>query len=226
MITFTGGSGRIGRMLKHLFPYAYFPTHAQYDILGGRTPALLPALVVHMAALVGEEKCSANCKLAQQVNVQGTANVMRLGVPVLYFSTSYVFSGVRGYYKTTDTPDATTIYGRTKADAEKIVLDNGGKVVRFALWHRPFPYPVACTDMYTSGRYADEVVPQLASAIKNFKNLKPITHIGSSRISLYTLACDSKPDVKPTTLAEMQRNLKVVFPRDTSFCNMETVQCD
>ena len=72
--------------------------------------------------------------------------------------------------------------------------------------------------MFTSGDYADVIIPQIADCIRRFDELPPITHIGSGRRrSILEIARESRPDVEPITLAELERAKGVRFPRDTSF---------
>jgi len=56
---------------------------------------------------------------ARRVNVQGTRNVAALGVPVVYFSTDYVFDGhKRTPYVESDEPRPLSVYGKTKLEGE------------------------------------------------------------------------------------------------------------
>lgn len=90
MILFTGGSGRIGSLLKPLFPDAVFPARRELDIT---EPYLVqrwfPSVIVHLAALVGEEKCRDRYQ-AWRTNVIGTHKLALTTIPILYASTSYV----------------------------------------------------------------------------------------------------------------------------------------
>lgn len=57
---------------------------------------------------------------ARRVNVQGTRNVAALGVPVVYFSTDYVFDGhKRAPYVESDEPRPLSVYGKTKLEGER-----------------------------------------------------------------------------------------------------------
>ena len=63
------------------------------------------------------------------VNVDGTRNVVALGVPVVYYSTDYVFDGSkREPYVESDEPRPLSVYGRTKLEGEREVRE--GWIVR------------------------------------------------------------------------------------------------
>jgi dTDP-4-dehydrorhamnose reductase len=82
-----------------------------------------PDLVLHAAAWTdvdGAEQRAA----AEAANVRGTANVVALGAPVVYFSTDYVFDGAkREPYVESDAPNPLSAYGRTKLAGEGEVRD-------------------------------------------------------------------------------------------------------
>jgi dTDP-4-dehydrorhamnose reductase len=84
-------------------------------------PAGLPEVdvVLHAAAWTDVDGAEASAQDAAAVNVGGTQHVLELGVPVVLFSTDYVFDGrKREPYVESDAPNPLSVYGRTKLQAE------------------------------------------------------------------------------------------------------------
>jgi dTDP-4-dehydrorhamnose reductase len=96
--------------------------HEAFDV--SRPPALgcRPDLVLHAAAWTDVDGAEADPERAAAINVAGTANMVALGAPVVYFSTDYVFDGrKRKPYVETDKPHPLSVYGRTKLEGEREV---------------------------------------------------------------------------------------------------------
>jgi dTDP-4-dehydrorhamnose reductase len=85
--------------------------------------------VLHAAAWTDVDGAEADPAGAESVNVAGTANVVSLGVPLVYYSTDYVFDGAKGEpYVESDEPRPLSVYARTKLAGEREVRD--GWIVR------------------------------------------------------------------------------------------------
>jgi len=86
-------------------------------------------LVLHAAAWTDVDGAESDPAGAELVNVGGTRNVAALGVPVVYFSTDYVFDGAkREPYVESDEPRPLSVYARTKVEGEREVRE--GWIVR------------------------------------------------------------------------------------------------
>lgn len=83
-----------------------------------------PALVIHCAALSRSPDCESNPALAQRLNVEVTRTLAELcaTVPLVFFSSDLVFDGRRGNYDEAAVPNPLSVYARTKAEAEAVVL--------------------------------------------------------------------------------------------------------
>ncbi len=87
-----------------------------------------PELVIHTSALTNMDLCERDEKLAHNLNVEGTQNVVDcckiVNGKIVYISTSNVFDGTKRIYHEEDKPNAINNYGLTKLQGEKIVLQS------------------------------------------------------------------------------------------------------
>ena len=93
-------------------------------------------VVIHLAAIVGYPACQKNPQLAKRVNIDGTKNVSSLTSKdqlILFGSTGSNYGAV-SKLATEETPlNPLSLYGETKAFAEKYLLDNNKTIsYRFA----------------------------------------------------------------------------------------------
>lgn len=86
-----------------------------------------PDAVIHCAAWTAVDKAEDEAALCTKVNVEGTKNIAvvckELDIPMMYFSTDYVFSG-EGVepFKINDKKGPKSVYGKTKLDGEEEIL--------------------------------------------------------------------------------------------------------
>lgn len=84
-----------------------------------------PEVVVMAGGITNVDLCALNPKLAQDVNIKGTLNLVKkikeYGSELVYVSTDYVFDGKNGPYAETDKPNPINTYGVTKLGAENII---------------------------------------------------------------------------------------------------------
>jgi dTDP-4-dehydrorhamnose reductase len=112
-------------------------------------------LVLHAAAWTDVDGAEADPGGARRVNVEGTKNVAGLGVPVVYFSSDYVFDGSkREPYVEADAPNPLSVYGRTKLEGEREVGD--GWIIRSS-WLFGWTGKNFVRTMLELGRDRDEV---------------------------------------------------------------------
>jgi dTDP-4-dehydrorhamnose reductase len=84
-------------------------------------PSFEADLVLHAAAWTDVDGAESDPQQAAAVNVGGTQHVAALGVPLVYFSTDYVFDGrKRTPYVESDAPSPLSAYGRTKLGGEAV----------------------------------------------------------------------------------------------------------
>jgi dTDP-4-dehydrorhamnose reductase len=125
----TGADGQLGAALCEEFQAEtrVVPlTRAEWDVTLPPPPGLPEVdLVLHAAAWTDVDGAEASPQDAAAVNVGGTQHVLELGVPVVLFSTDYVFDGrKREPYVESDAPNPLSVYGRTKLQAEAVAGDD------------------------------------------------------------------------------------------------------
>jgi dTDP-4-dehydrorhamnose reductase len=125
-IVVTGAGGQLGAALVEAFPGARGLTRAEWDVTFPPPPDLdRPDLVLHAAAWTDVDGAEADPQDAAAVNVGGTQNVALLGAPLVYFSSDYVFDGLkRTAYVEDDAPNPRSAYGRTKLHGEAAAGDD------------------------------------------------------------------------------------------------------
>lgn len=89
-----------------------------------------PDICIHCAAMTNVDRCEDDYWLAFDVNVIGTKNLAlackKFNVRLIAISTDYVFSGnipINESYYEDDFTNAASIYGKTKRDGEKQILE-------------------------------------------------------------------------------------------------------
>ena len=137
LVWITGARGLIGNYLVQTAPESA-PSYrvralsrADFDLEDSDTVRAAfhsdsPQLVIHCAALANTPACEKNPALARKLNVEITALLAELSanVPFIFFSTDLVFDGQAGNYDESAAINPLSVYAKTKAEAERIVLAN------------------------------------------------------------------------------------------------------
>jgi dTDP-4-dehydrorhamnose reductase len=122
-VLITGAGGQLGTALVEAFSEddVIALSHDDWDVQDPPPPGLpQPDLVLHAAAFTDVDLAERRPGDAHAVNDQGTANVVGLGAPVVYFSTDYVFDGEkRTPYVESDEPHPLSSYGYSKRAGER-----------------------------------------------------------------------------------------------------------
>lgn len=137
MILVLGAGGQLGRDTVEAFLKADMPvqglTHAELDAADARAlrrelDRRAPELVVNCAAWTAVDAAQDHPDEALRVNAGIPKNLAAAGVPVIHFSTDYVFDGTLARpYVETDPCRPISVYGETKRLGESALLEGGGR---------------------------------------------------------------------------------------------------
>ena len=219
-ILLTGGSGALGTELQKLEDFIA-PSHKELDITSERSISdffeeYSPNLIVHCAAYTDVSKAETEKKKCYDINVRGTANLAKYGIPMVYISTEYVFDGEKGNYTEQDIPNPRNFYALTKLLGEFEVKRTQSLIIRTILKPKPFEHAAACTNQYTAGDYVDVIAKEIMITIDNFDFIfnysnHEILNIGTGRKSVFDLASQTR-EVIPITV----ETIGIRLPKDTS----------
>jgi dTDP-4-dehydrorhamnose reductase len=137
LVLITGAAGLIGHYLVKTAP-RWAP---QWDVRGiarqdvdltdaasltSVVRSLNPQAIIHCAALSRTKDCEEDPELARRINVEATTHLAQLSqtIPFIFLSSGEVFDGRTGWYGEKDEPNPINVYGQTKLEAERAVLQN------------------------------------------------------------------------------------------------------
>ncbi|KAL9128612.1 MAG: hypothetical protein Q9217_002746 [Psora testacea] len=146
-VVVTGATGFLGRQVLAAFKTAGWnavgtgysranaPSSLKLDLSDEKAVGALlaqhrPEVVIHCAANRFPDKCDQDPEGARRLNVQATKLLAQLvaqhSTLLIYISTDYVFPGRPGEapYEADAEPQPTNLYGQTKLDGEKAVLES------------------------------------------------------------------------------------------------------
>ncbi len=87
-----------------------------------------PNVIIHTAAMTDVGPCENNHDECWELNVSSTQNLIdacnKYNSHLIYTSTDFVFDGETGPYSETDQPNPVSFYGKSKFEAEKLVIQN------------------------------------------------------------------------------------------------------
>ena len=221
-IVVTGGSGRFGKTLK-LFNNQnkiFFPTKNELDILNEKKICnyllkIKPDILIHLAGLsrpMNEHYKNINKSI--NLNIIGTANITKIcnkyNIKLIYFSTNYVYPGVKGNYSEKDALLPVNNYAWSKLGGEACVqLYKNSLILRVCMAEKPFVHKKAFVNVKTSFIYHEDVAKILFKVI----NKKGILNIGGLPRYIYNFAKKDENNVKKIYL---KKHLDLGMPLNSS----------
>lgn len=88
--------------------------------------SIMPELVIHCAALSRTKDCEQDPEQAARINAEVTAHLAQLSqdAAFIFLSSAEVFDGTRSWYDELAQANPINVYGKTKLEAESLVLQN------------------------------------------------------------------------------------------------------
>jgi dTDP-4-dehydrorhamnose reductase len=218
-IIVTGGSGRFGRILKRYKQknILSFPSKKELDILNYKKienylNKKKPDILIHLAGLSRPMNIhEKNIKKSIDLNIIGTANITKAcekkKIKLIYFSTNYVYPGIKGNYDEKNPLLPVNNYAWSKLGGEASVkLYKNSLILRVCMTEKPFIHKKAFANVKTNFIYHDEVVPILF----NLLDQRGTINIGGKGQSIFKFAKKYNKNLKKSFLSK-KKNIGIPF---------------
>lgn len=204
-IIVTGGEGRFAKELKKIKSrYNFiFRNKKQLNILSEKSIRknfinFKPDCVLHLAGLsrpmsIHEKDINKSIDL----NIIGTSNLVKIcnekRKKIIFFSTSYVYQGVKGNYKEGDPILPWNNYGWSKLGAESAVqMYDNSLIIRACMTEKPFVHKFAFSNVRSNFIFHD----QLAKIFIKLINKKGIFNLGGKTQTIYQFVKKHNKNIK------------------------------
>ena len=211
-IVVTGGTGRFGNLLKrHNTKHKiFFPNKKQLNILSTKSiksylARKKPDILIHLAGLSRPMKIhEIDIKKSINLNIVGTANVTNAcsekKIKLIYFSTNYVYPGLKGNYLESDPLLPVNNYAWSKLGGEASVqLYKNSLILRACMTEKPFVHEKAFGNVKTSFMYHEDAVKILFKLI----NKKGIINLGGKPKFVFDFVKKDKKNIKKIFLKKI-----------------------
>ena len=147
-------------------------------------------------------------------NIIGTSNIVRVcsqeKIKLIYFSTNYVYPGVKGNYKENDSVFPINKYALSKFGGECAVqMYDNSLILRLCMTEKPFVHKQAFNDVETNFMYHHEFAKNLLKLIDH----KGILNVGGPTKIIYNFAKETNKKVLPISSKKL---LGKQFPKKQS----------
>ena len=204
-IVISGGSGRFGNCLKKVSTkhQLLFPSKNHFNILNVKSiynylKKKKAKVLIHLAGLSRPLVKHVNdIEKSIMLNIIGTCNVTiacsRYNVKLIYFSTSYVYPGIKGNYKESDPLLPSNNYAWSKLGGESAVkMYKNSLIIRASMTEKPFVHKYAYADMKTNFIFHEDFI----KIFKKIIHKKGIINIGGPTNSVYNFAKKYNKNIK------------------------------
>src|ERR1017187_5535270 len=221
-VIFTGGSGLLGTEFRKIAPGFLYPGLAEFDVtnypqMEKYAEAHGCDQMIHAAAYTSPPMVDKDPMKAVEVNIVGTANVVKLcakySARLMYICTDYVFQGDKGGYTETDPVNPVNKYAWSKLGGECAArMYDKALIVRTTFGPDRFPYDRAFADQWTSREPVSLIARKLA--VLAATDATGVVHVGGERRTVLEYARSLDPSRNIGELSVKDVPFKV--PADTS----------
>ena len=193
-ILVAGGDGRFSSELKKIntkFKFIFLDK-TQFNILNSSSiikglKKYKPDYLLHLAGLSRPmNEHEKNISKSIKLNIIGTSNLViecaNLNIKLIYFSTSYVYPGVKGNYKETDPLLPWNNYAWSKLGGEAAVqMYKNSLILRVCMTEKPFIHKNAYANVASNFIYQED----LAKIFLKVLSKKGIINLGGKSQTIY-----------------------------------------
>ena len=204
-IVITGGQGRFANTLKKstLKLNLNYPNKRQLNVLSTFSikkylKKYKPKYLIHCAALSRPMDIhDKNISKSIDLNIIGTSNIVKicsqLNIKLIYFSTGYVYPGIKGNYKETDPVLPINNYAWSKLGGEcAVAMYKNSLILRITMCEKPFLHKKAFHDIETNFMYHQDLVKVLPKILDKFG----VINVGGKIQTVYQFAKSSNKNIK------------------------------
>ncbi len=203
-IIFTGGSGRFAKIFKttkHRYKIKY-PSKTELNIESFKSITSYlsknkPDYLIHCAGLSRPmEIHEKNISKSISINIIGTSNIVRAcsqkNIKLIYFSTNYVYPGIKGNYLENDPVLPINNYAISKLGGECAVqMYSNSLILRICMTEKPFVHKKAFNDVEMNFMYHEDLAKDLLKLIDH----KGVINVGGSKKIVYNFAKETNKNV-------------------------------
>ena len=204
-ILVTGSDSRFGKIFKklntkHKF---IFRNKKELNILSVTSikknlKRFKPNYVLHLAGLSRPmEVHEKNISKSINLNIVGTANVVnevsKLGIKIIYLSSSYIYQGTKGNYKETDPVKPWNNYSWSKLGGEcSVQMYKNSLIIRVCMTEKPFIHKKAYANVKVNFMFQEDA----AKLVLKIIDKKGIINLGGPSKTIYNFAKKYNKSIK------------------------------
>ena len=196
-IVFTGGTGRFAQIFRKISikEKVFFPKKNELNIenlnsIKKYLKKVKPGYLIHTAALSRPMNIhEKNISKSINTNIIGTANIVNAcqkeNIKLIYFSTNYVYPGIKGNYKESDPVLPINKYAISKFGGEcSVQMYENSLILRICMTEKPFIHKKAFSDVEMNFMFHETLAKNLLKLIDK----KGIINVGGKKQSVINFA--------------------------------------